>query len=241
MKRVRPPYVSGKHVAALVALAAIGLPLTSFATPSPGYLHDRIGQIVTDGYGGCVHVTGWKPSDAVPGCDGVPKRSNLSAMETPAPPMPAPMPAPQPKVQPKAMKTPAPPPKPQKITLSTDTLFAFDKATLRPQARRKLDQIVQKLKTYPSVTDVTITGYTDRIGTKADNQGLSERRAKAVAAYLRAHTDVNRTKFQIVGKGEQDPVVTCHGTGSARALIKCLQPNRRTEVDIKAREVARAH
>lgn len=235
MKRLRPPHVSGKHLAGLLVLAATGLPLTGHAS-SPGYLHDRIGQIVTDGYGGCVHVRGWKPSDAVPGCDGVPKRSNLSAMETPAPAMPAP----QPKPQPMPMKKPVPPPKPQKVTLNTDTLFAFNKATLRPQARQRLDEIVRKLKGYPSVTDVTITGYTDRIGTRAYNQQLSERRAEAVAAYLRAHTDVNRTKFQVVGKGEQDPVVTCHGTGSAQALIKCLQPNRRAEVDIKAREVARA-
>jgi OOP family OmpA-OmpF porin len=238
MKRPRPPHVSAKRLAGVIALAAFGLPLTGYASSSPGYLHDRIGQIVTDGYGGCVHVTGWKPSDAVPGCDGVPKRSNLSAMETPAPAMPAPQP--QPQAQPNAMKTPAPPPKPQKITLNTDTLFAFNKAKLRPEARQKLNQIVRKLKRYPSVADITITGYTDRIGTKAYNQGLSERRAHAVAAYLRAHTDVNRAKFQVVGKGEQDPVVACHGTGSSRALIKCLQPNRRAEVDIKAREVARA-
>ena len=74
-----------------------------------------------------------------------------------------------------------------------------------------------------------ITGYTDRIGSSAYNQKLSERRAVAVRTYL-ASKGVDAVRLKAQGKGEADPVVTCTDR-QLPALIKCLEPNRRVEVE----------
>jgi OOP family OmpA-OmpF porin len=131
--------------------------------------------------------------------------------------------------------TPAPPPPPpppaprfEKYTLSATELFAFDSAELRlPQPR--LDEIVAALGSNREVNDIDITGYTDRIGSETYNQKLSERRAVAVKTYLVSKgVDASRLKAQ--GRGEANPVVVCTDKKLA-ALINCLEPNRRVEVE----------
>jgi OOP family OmpA-OmpF porin len=125
---------------------------------------------------------------------------------------------------------PPPPPAPrfEKYTLSATELFAFDSAELRmPQP--KLNEIANALGGNSEVNDVVITGYTDRIGSDKYKQKLSERRAVAVKTYLTGKgIDANRLKAQ--GKGEADPVVVCTDKKLV-VLIKCLEPNRRVEVE----------
>lgn len=123
---------------------------------------------------------------------------------------------------------PPPPPRFEKYTLSATELFAFDSAELRmPQP--KLDEIANALVANSEINDVVITGYTDRIGSTGYNQKLSERRADAVKNYLSAKgVSANRLKAQ--GRGEANPVVECSDK-KRPALIKCLEPNRRVEVE----------
>ena len=125
---------------------------------------------------------------------------------------------------------PPPPPAPrfEKYTLSATELFGFDSAELRmPQA--KLDEIASALGRHAEVNDIVITGYTDRIGASNYNQKLSERRAVAVKTYL-ASKGVDAARLKAQGKGEADPVVNCTDK-QLPALIKCLEPNRRVEVE----------
>jgi OmpA-OmpF porin, OOP family len=125
----------------------------------------------------------------------------------------------------------------ERYTLSARELFDFDKATLRmPQP--KLDEIAAALTNNPQIEHVRITGYTDRLGSEAYNLKLSRRRAEAVKSYLVSrHVAANR--LSTVGKGEAHPVVRCDDKNQA-ALIKCLEPNRRVEVEQITVEVRRS-
>lgn len=123
---------------------------------------------------------------------------------------------------------PPPPPRFEKYTLSATELFEFDSAQLRmPQP--KLDEIASALGNNTEVNDVVITGYTDRIGSDKYNQKLSERRAAAVKDYLTSK-GVAANRLSAQGKGEADPVVVCTDK-KLPVLIKCLEPNRRVEVE----------
>ncbi len=135
-----------------------------------------------------------------------------------------------PKLQPPAPRAPAAPAAPafDRITLSATELFAFDKATLRA-AQPRLDEIARALIDNPAAGNVTITGYTDRLGSDAYNLKLSQRRADAVKDYL-VRQGVPASRLESVGRGKARPVVECDDKDRA-ALIRCLEPNRRVEVE----------
>jgi OOP family OmpA-OmpF porin len=86
---------------------------------------------------------------------------------------------------------------------------------------------------------VLVTGHTDRIGSQAYNQKLSERRADAVRDYL-VSKGVPRDKIETLGMGKTQPIpgVVCNQK-ALRELIACLAPNRRVEVEVKGDAVAR--
>jgi OOP family OmpA-OmpF porin len=121
----------------------------------------------------------------------------------------------------------------EKITLSAEVLFDFDKANLRQEGKSILDtEVVEKMKAHPEVELVLITGHTDRIGTDSYNQKLSERRAASVKNYL-VSQGIEESRLHAVGKGETEPVVDCKGVYGKKA-IDCLQPNRRVVVEVEA-------
>jgi OmpA-OmpF porin, OOP family len=148
----------------------------------------------------------------------------------PAPPAPSPpavaqAPAPAPFAPPPAAP---PPPRFEKYTLSATELFAFDSAVLNtPQ--EKLDEISDALIRNPQLGTVTITGYTDRLGSEKYNLALSQRRADAVKNFMTSK-GVAANRLAATGKGESSPVVICNDKNRA-SLIVCLEPNRRVEVD----------
>lgn len=151
------------------------------------------------------------------------------------PPRPAPAPAPAPVVEtpPPAPAPVAPPPPPparfEKVTLEATKMFAFDKAELVMPAP-KLDEIAAALNADTSISDITITGYTDRLGSEKYNQKLSERRANAVRDYL-VSKGIDGSRLKAVGRGEENPVVTDCNQKKKSELIECLAPNRRVEVE----------
>jgi OmpA-OmpF porin, OOP family len=80
---------------------------------------------------------------------------------------------------------------------------------------------------------IMITGHTDRLGSAAYNQRLSEQRAEAVRAYLVSRgLDANR--IQAEGRGHTQPVTRAADCTGARddRLISCLQPDRRVDVQV---------
>lgn len=102
-------------------------------------------------------------------------------------------------------------------------LFATDSAALNGALRSDLFVLAESLNRYPQ-SIVTVTGHTDNTGTATYNQGLSERRAFAVADTLRAG-GVSGTRIRSVGAGESQPIAT-NQTAAGRAQ------NRRVDITI---------
>jgi len=148
-----------------------------------------------------------------------------------AAPEPAPVAAVEPAPEPAPEPMPAAPkcdPKMETITIEAEKLFGFDKANISAEGKSALDDVAGKINAHPSVQLVLVTGHTDRIGSAAYNQKLSERRANMVKEYL-ISKGIPESRLQAIGKGETEPVVDCKGI-KGKQLIECLQPNRRVVI-----------
>ncbi len=120
---------------------------------------------------------------------------------------------------------------PQKITLSSDVLFAYESASLSSAGERELDDVAYVISAEVQLTRVDIEGHADRTGSDAYNMDLSERRARVVGNYLQSK-GVSASLINVRGRGFHDPVVTCAGNQVSEELKRCLQPNRRVEITI---------
>lgn len=110
-----------------------------------------------------------------------------------------------------------------KISIKAEALFDFDKAIVKPEGKKLLDQVVAQTQAIKLETIIAV-GYTDSIGTVDYNIKLSQRRAAAVKAYLVSKgIDPNRVTTE--GKGKSNPVAD-NKTAAGRAK------NRRVEVEI---------
>ncbi|HDN9007706.1 porin OmpA [Aeromonas veronii] len=140
----------------------------------------------------------------------------------PVAPAPAPAPAPEPVMVEK------------QFTLSSDVLFDFNKATLKPEASQALDSLYSQIEeARPKDGVATVIGHTDRIGSDAYNQKLSEQRAQTVANYL-VGKGIPAAKINVEGRGKSSPVTgdSCVSK-SKRELIVCLAPDRRVDVKVE--------
>ncbi len=147
----------------------------------------------------------------------------------PTPPPPAPEVAPAPMVV-----APAPPPVARRMQFSADSLFSFDQGAMRPDGKAALDTFASELRGTRFNT-IVVEGNTDRLGAPAYNQKLSEQRAQAVKAYLTNTIGIDGARISAVGKGETNPVTKledCKGNKATAALIACLQPDRRVDVEV---------
>ena len=126
-------------------------------------------------------------------------------------------------------------PAPERSTLSTDALFLFGKsglADIKPDGREQLDALAAKLNAAGAQAGhVHVIGYTDRLGSAASNQRLSERRAATVRDYL-VGKGVPADRIDAEGRGSADPVMTC-ADRNREVLIDCLAPNRRVVVEVQ--------
>src|SRR6266850_414809 len=198
---------------------------TANPPPSRGYVGSAAGVVATNPFGLCWRSGAeWTPDKAAAPCDAVPR-----AAVAPVPVAKAPEPAPL------AAAAPAPIVI-EKITLSTDVLFPFNKAELLPGGQQKLDELAQSAQG-ANVEQVVLVGHADRIGSEDYNQELSERRAQAVADYL-AQKGVDSSRLQVEGRGKSEPVTgnECEKLGPENnknaKLIACLQPDRRVDAEL---------
>lgn len=128
----------------------------------------------------------------------------------------APRPAP---IAPAAAPVPASP-----ISRSYLVFFDWDKSVLTERARQIVSEAAAN-STKVQVTQIEVNGYTDTSGTARYNQGLSIRRANAVAA-------------QLVKDGVPRGAISIHGFGETHLLVptgaNVREPqNRRVEIIIR--------
>ena len=132
---------------------------------------------------------------------------------------------------------PMPVPTVERFDLSADALFRFDRgdeAGLLPDGKASLDDLAKRLdQVYAQVERIRLVGHTDRLGSEAYNQALSERRAWTVKQYLQARGIT--APIQTEGRGEHESTgqtAACRGERATRALTRCLQPDRRVSVEV---------
>lgn len=199
--------------AAFSTIAAVAQADTARVVNDGYVTSDVTGQVVRDSFGWCWHTSAWTPEKAtVIGCDGYTGEKAVAAAPTSAI---------------------------RRFALKADTLFAFDKAVLRPEGKQAIDQLFEELKDlHPKEGKVFVAGHTDRIGSAKYNQTLSEKRADTVRSYLVAK-GIPADKITAEGHGKSHSVTgdTCKGTKRTPALVACLQPDRRVDIEVTGSRV----
>jgi outer membrane protein OmpA-like peptidoglycan-associated protein len=192
-------YGKGKTILGLVVATGLFV-MAGTASAEKRYVTDSAGNVVKDGFGGCVTAPVGGTLMSLPECgDAAP-----AAAEAPA-------------------KAEAPVAKPVVLAVidAVAAQFAFDKADLTSAHRGILIDVAGKLS---GKENLEIVGHTDSKGSKAYNQKLSERRAQAVADFLRTFGVKNN--MSVSGMGETQPVAD-NATDAGRAQ------NRRVEIRTK--------
>lgn len=200
-------------LAALVAFSA----LASLASAQTiDNWRNANGDVWKNASGDCWRNANWTPATAAPGCGPAPA-------PTPAPaPVVAPPAPPAPAVAPRAAPAPQAPAA-SKVTYAADAFFDFDKATLKPAGKAKLDDLVGKVKGI-NLEVIIAVGHTDNVGSDVYNQKLAVKRAESVKAYL-VSKGIEKNRIYTEGKGEKQPVAD-NKTTEGRAK------NRRVEIEV---------
>ena len=95
----------------------------------------------------------------------------------------------------------------EEVTIDMNIEFETDKAEIRPDHHQELGRAVNFLRQYPN-TKAVIEGHTDSDGTAEYNQGLSERRARAVYEYMINQAGIAAGRLDWAGYGETQPIAS---------------------------------
>ncbi len=109
--------------------------------------------------------------------------------------------------------------------------FDFNKSTLTKEARKHLDTLISKIKAQGGVAGGQVVGFADRIGTASYNEKLSKKRAEVVKSYMAAH-GLKMSGTTVRWLGDTEPSTDCPPNMARKKLIKCLQPDRKVEVEL---------
>lgn len=204
-----------RHYTSLLTLLLAGsifAPLASHASEvSVGYQYDMRGQVVRTANGECARTSKWSPTVAIKECDPeiVADRKDM-------------VPVREEKARVTGVATQV-----SLLVLQAGNAFAFNSAELSEAGKLQLAEAMS-VHNDVYIFRVMIDGYTDQIGDDDYNLKLSQRRADAVQAELIA-LGLPKERTRVTAHGSKDPLVTCPGM-AGESLIRCLAPNRRTEV-----------
>jgi len=199
-----------KNLNKLVALLAFSALASLASAQAIDNWRNANGDVWKNASGDCWRNASWTPATAAPGCGPAPVAPEAVQAPAPAPVAAAPAPVPQ-------------APAATKVTYASDAFFDFDKATLKPAGKAKLDDLVGKVKGI-NLEVIIAVGHTDSVGSDVYNQKLSVKRAESVKAYL-VSKGIEKNRIYTEGKGEKQPVAD-NKTTEGRAK------NRRVEIEV---------
>lgn len=209
---------------ACAASSAIAQTDIQASTPISAYLQDSRGVITRSGTGLCWRTGYWTATDAVPGCDGELAPPVAKPIAPPIAVTPSPLPPPPPPIPPKRCDF--------AVTLANDETFTFNKAALTDSAKNRIDnEVLPKLASCAKIDTVLVTGHTDKLGSQQYNQKLSDKRADAVATYLKSKGI--DAPIDTLGVGKTQSIKSCDDKLSRKKLIECLAPNRRVVIEAR--------
>ena len=113
------------------------------------------------------------------------------------------------------------------MTLNSGLLFKINSSELSETAKNELDKVAAVFVKYPE-SNILVEGHTDNTGTDAYNNGLSEKRARSVSAFLQTK-GVSSNRLDIKWYGESQPKYP-NDSDEHRAL------NRRVEIGVMAND-----
>jgi OOP family OmpA-OmpF porin len=199
------------RIGALITSIATGVLFASSAIAYEGgvandsYVGDSTGQNVMDSSGDCVRTSSWKVEDMTVECGAEPPVVEEVVEEVVVVPPPVVM--------------------YEKTTMSTSALFDFDSDVLKEEGKVALQELGDSIKSKSGkVVDIDIIGHTDSTGPEDYNQGLSERRAQAVADYIISE-GIDANIIDVSGEGESNPIAS-NDTREGRS------ENRRVDVNV---------
>ena len=102
-------------------------------------------------------------------------------------------------------------------------LFETGKDVIMPSSYQALNELAS-IMNKNTASKLHLEGHTDNVGNDANNMDLSDRRAKAVRAYLGAK-GISTERITAVGYGETRPKTT-------NVTVEGRQKNRRVEMNI---------
>jgi outer membrane protein OmpA-like peptidoglycan-associated protein len=111
---------------------------------------------------------------------------------------------------PQPTKTPVTPPPTRKpnVTLKSDLAFGFNSSELSGAAKQAIAKVARQVRRAGLTGKIYVDGYTDNIGSAAYGKVLSQKRADAVASYLRGQLGKAAVTVVPVGHGEADPIAS---------------------------------
>lgn len=128
---------------------------------------------------------------------------------------------------------------PAKVVRDTKSVyFAFGKSALTAEGKKALNALAAEIKAKgAAVTGVRVAGFADQMGDVAFNEKLSKKRADAVRKYLVSKGVVNAQVVETRWFGASVPSTKCPKDMPRAKKIKCLQPDRRVDVEIDYKPV----
>jgi OOP family OmpA-OmpF porin len=232
-------HVPGIKPCSLVIACALALGVSPGAAQAQansdrGYVTGSDRSVARSGFGLCWRAGSNPDAQSINECDPKVVPAPIAQVVEPEPKAVEP-------VSPPVAVAPTPvaaPPAIERVTLDANALFDFDSSALRPEGRAALDAFVDQVKAVEPET-ISAVGHTDRIGSDAYNQHLSESRVNAVKDYL-VTNGVASSRVHTEGKGESEPVTTgaCDGASNA-TVIACLQPDRRVVLEVVGNRITK--